>query len=192
VTVDLREAPAAVAVEVVTLTCPSAAQLGYRVRAAALGGGETPDDAARRLAPASALEVLHSTSWRFEAGRVVLTYAAVPAAPAPHADVIPLQEPSVLSSGDPLVPAPPALHLHHVVAHAVRHLAQLAEHDPGVRAAAARSEVPEVWSAITEAAREMPTGTHAATHRAAIERATKPRQTRTQQPQTPQPQTPRP
>jgi hypothetical protein len=170
VTVDLRETTATVDVEILVLTCPGPG-LGYQVRRDALGAGEEPDEAARRLAPATGLEVLHSTSWRFEAGRVVLTYAAVAAGePRAPGDVLPLQEPAVLSSGDPLAPAPPALHLHHVVAHAVRHLAQLAGSDPAVAAAASRSAAPELWTAIREASRDMPTGTHAEAHRAAVRR----------------------
>jgi hypothetical protein len=172
VTLDLRETAATVDVEIVVLTCPGPGpHLGYQVRRDALGAGEAPDDAARRLAPATGLEVLHSTSWRFEAGRVVLTYAAVAAGgPAAPGDVLPLEEPAVLSSGDPLAPAPPALHLHHVVAHAVRHLAQLTTSDPAVAAAAFRSAAPALWAAIREASRDMPTGTHAETHRAAVRR----------------------
>ena len=161
---------AQVEVEVVLLTART--RLGYRVRRDRLRGSEAPDAAARRLARDATAphgpEVLHSTSWRYEAGRVVLTYAALPAAAGD--DTLPLEDPAVLSSGDPTAPAPPALHLHHVVAHAVRHLAQLAAHDPAVSRAAGDSRVPDLWQAIHEAARDMPTGTHAETHRAAARR----------------------
>lgn len=50
--------------------------LGYRTVRSPLGTGEPPDDAALRVA--GQVSICHSTSWRHEAGVVVLTYAALP------------------------------------------------------------------------------------------------------------------
>ena len=78
-----------------------------------------------RLEPA----LLHSTSWRHEAGRVVLTYAAVvePAAGAESRPVwrVPLARGSALT-------APEEIDEDQVAAHALVHLAWLAGHDAAV------------------------------------------------------------
>ncbi|WP_340290965.1 hypothetical protein [Aquipuribacter hungaricus] len=133
--------PAGVHVEVLLLRLVSTPgggpALASRTVRAPLGDG-TPDEVARRLAtrpavtdravvdraattrPDADLELLHSTSWRFEPGEgVVLTYAALPD-PDPTAPAVPLLHPAVVSSGDPVRPQPDLLHPHHVVAHAVR------------------------------------------------------------------------
>ncbi|MGD9529963.1 hypothetical protein [Pseudonocardia sp.] len=102
--------------------------------------------------------VCHSTSWRHEAGTVVLTYAALPD-PRPGLPAATLDAPAVLCSEDPLRPAPAGLHGHHVVAHAVRHLAYLAAHDPVVARAAAADRT-GVWRAVLHGAAGMPVGTH--------------------------------
>jgi hypothetical protein len=165
-------------VEVVFLS-PSTSDSGdgvrYRVVRAALDGSGSPDDVAAAVAcpprldggPTRAVQVLHSTSWRYEPGHgVVLTYAAVPD-PCPGHATTALTAPSVVCSGDPLRPGPDLLHSHHIAAHAVRHLADLALRDPAIAAAAARPADARLWATMADLARQMPTGTHAQAHTAA-------------------------
>ncbi len=140
--------------------------------------GEAPQDAdldgvALDLAgpldgPAGA--VLHSTSWRVERpGRLVVTYAALPD-PEPGRPAVPLREPAVVVGATALRPSPQTLHAHHVAAHAVRHLADLAERDPVVRAAAALQ--PELWEAVARTAARTPAaGSHAQAHLLAAQAA---------------------
>ncbi|HEX8498563.1 MAG TPA: hypothetical protein VF661_15310 [Actinomycetales bacterium] len=137
--------------------------ISYRpVRADLAGSG--PDDLARELAGDVAL--VHSTSWRFEDGVVVLTYAALPD-PRPQQAAHALVDPSVVCSGDPMQPAPPVLHLPHVAAHAVRHLAYLAEHDPGIAPAQHDVALARLWGMILDMAHRIPTSTHERAHRLA-------------------------
>jgi hypothetical protein len=153
-----------------------AGRLAYRIRAAVLPHGLAPDALARRLSWGEAVDgprapgpgdLVHSTSWRFAPGTgIVLTYVVLPD-PEPGAPARPLREPAVVCSGDPHRPAPPVLHEHHVVAHAVHHLAELAVRDPAIRAAAAQPATADLWSAIAAVARRIPTGTHAAAHQQA-------------------------
>ena len=107
--------------------------------------------------------VLHSTSWRSEPpGRLVVTYAALPD-PDLAAAAVPLLEPAVVVGPTSLQPSPRLLHGHHVAAHAVRHLADLADRDPVVRAAAALQ--PELWDAVARTAARTPAaGSHAEAH----------------------------
>ena len=107
--------------------------------------------------------VLHSTSWRVEGpGRLVVTYAALPD-PEPGRPAVPLLEPAVVVGATALRPSPQVLHAHHVAAHAVRHLADLAERDPVVREAAALQ--PELWAAVAlTAARTPAAGSHEQAH----------------------------
>lgn len=154
----------AVLVEVLLLRADQGALL-YRVVRAPLPAGATPDEAAREHAGGD-VDVLHSTSWRHQDGRIVLTYAALPD-PRPDRPATALWQPAIMSSGDPRVPTPPGLHLHHVAAHAVRHLAELAGRDPAVVTAAGDSADQDLWAAVAAAAARIPTGTHALAHRAA-------------------------
>lgn len=117
--------------------------------------------AAASVGPAAG-RVSHSTSWRHVApDRLVLTYAVVPD-PDPARPAIPLDPAGIVSSGDPLLPAPAEIHDHHVAAHAVRHLAYLAETDPTVRTAARQH--PALWAAIARYAASTPVGTHSEVH----------------------------
>jgi hypothetical protein len=79
--------------------------------------------------------VVHSTSWRHEGGRLVLTYVAV----------LDAEPPSVAGLvGGPVAPGAPArggattppasLHIDQVLHHALRHLAWLQRDDPAVAA----------------------------------------------------------
>ncbi|GGM71145.1 hypothetical protein ACFFX1_23550 [Dactylosporangium sucinum] len=91
------------------------------------------------------LTILHSTSWRFDAGRVVLTYVAVLDG-VPDADAVPLVSRELAHSGDPRAPSPPHVAADAVVAHALRHLAWLRDTDEIV--AAALASVPDVWMVL--------------------------------------------
>ena len=89
-------------------------------------------------------QLLHSTSWRHERGRVVLTYAAVvdPArdsGPARPVWRIPLARGTALM-------APAAIDDDQVAAHALVHLAWLAGHDSAVARA-----LPAAWHDALEA-----------------------------------------
>lgn len=136
-------------VEVVLLSVGAApAALRYRARAAALAGGRHPDEVARDL---SGLDVdpaglLHSTSWRFQHDRVVLTYAALPD-PDPRG-AVPVPVDGGAASADPLAPAPARIQLGDVAAHACRHLAYLRLTDPLVAEQA--EAAPDLWRLIAD------------------------------------------
>jgi hypothetical protein len=77
---------------------------------------------------------VHSTSWRFEQGRLVVTYLAVLDGPAPSvkgfsASEVRRRELARGSASEP----PPAIEIDHVVEHALRHLAWLGRDDPVIR-----------------------------------------------------------
>ncbi|MGH3613747.1 MAG: hypothetical protein ACRDRK_14380 [Pseudonocardia sp.] len=157
----------AVAVEVLLLRLDGAGRLAYRELRAGWWPPGTPDALALRLAgidgSAPEATVSHSTSWRCDRnGRIVLTYAVLPD-PDPQQPATVLLPVGVLCSGDPLRPSPPGLHAHHIVAHAVRHLGQLAENDPAVRAAATLRRS-ELWRVVTEVAAAMAVGCHEEAH----------------------------
>jgi hypothetical protein len=148
-------------VEVVLLGLDDEQRLTWQVRRAPLGL-RAPDDAALALAGTAAGPVCHSTSWRDDDGTVVLTYAVLrPPGPVPGRSVV-LEEPSVVCSQDPRRPTPPVLHVHHVVAHAVRHLSDLADRDPVV--SAALGEQPLMARALRSAALGTPVAPHAEAH----------------------------
>jgi len=143
--------------------------LAFRLVTAEAAGEDDLDRRAHALAGAldgAAGAVLHSTSWRAERpGRLVVTYAALPD-PEPDLPAVPLLAPAVVVGSTALTPSPPDLHAHHVAAHAVRHLADLVERDPVVRAAAALQ--PALWSAVARTAACTPAaGSHAQAHRLA-------------------------
>lgn len=103
----------------------------------------SPDDAARSLALDA--DVLHSTSWRWYDGTVLLTYVAV--------DVLgrnpaPVTGHHVLTSLDTTSPTPSGLTIDHVVVHAVRHLDYLRQTDPVI----ATKAVGATWQAIARLA----------------------------------------
>jgi hypothetical protein len=120
-------------------------QLAYRVRPKRLSRGAHPDALARQLARLHHEGLLHSTSWRFDAGAVVLTYAALPD-PSP-AGAVPLDaDRSGPYPLDPLAPGDVCLTAHDVAVHAARHLSYLRRTDPLVARAAHRPA--ELWDAI--------------------------------------------
>jgi hypothetical protein len=139
-------------VEVVLLSAAGGA-LCYRTESAALPPGVHPDDLALHLSGLTLCmpgATLHSTSWRFAAESVVLTYAALPD-PAP-ADTNPLSPDRMVTGHAALAPSPPKVDTDAVAAHAARHLALLAQTDPVVAAAAAAQ--PHLWDLLAK----LPTG----------------------------------
>jgi hypothetical protein len=81
--------------------------------------------------------VVHSTSWRHEAGRVILTYAAVVDSfgelPAGSLVALPVGR-ARLARGD-ATSAPAAIGVEAVLEHALRHLSWLVRDDPAVKKA---------------------------------------------------------
>ncbi len=128
-----------VVVELVTLAhVRDTDHVGWSVTDAVLPAGSDPDDLAWILAREQDADasVCHSTSWRWDAGqRIVLTYATLLPRDDLH-DCILLDQPAIVTSDDATHPRPPVLHAHHIAAHAVTHLADLARRDPTVRALA--------------------------------------------------------
>jgi hypothetical protein len=132
---DTSAPSAAVAVETLLLGTHDG-RLTYRAARHDLVGTEHPDTAARRLAgfendsPTDG-RILHSTSWRFAGGQIVLTYAALPD-PHPRGAVV-VHPPAAPAHGaGPLAPSPPQVEQADIVAHACRHLAFLQHTDPVV------------------------------------------------------------
>ena len=149
-----------VVVEVLLLRLGTSGGLQHRWVRGTVPAGSAPDDRAVALAGCSD-GICHSTSWRLEPpGTLVLTYAALPD-PDP-AGARALEEPCLVTSGDPLRPAPVVLHAHHVVAHAVRHLVDLADRDPVVRRA--ELELPGLWQLLRGVAAATPTAEHSEAH----------------------------
>lgn len=91
-----------------------------------------PQEAALEALAGAGLQpvLLHSTSWRHEEGRVVLTYAAVVEASADAGAAQPVWR-IPLARGTALT-APAAIAADQVAAHALVHLAWLAGHDRAV------------------------------------------------------------
>lgn len=129
-------AVAPIVVEALALRADDHGRWSYRHLVTAPGPGETPDQAARRLAQVSAGSshtVVHSTSWRHEPdGRIVLSYAICPD-PRPDLPAIPLPEPRVARGRGPATPTPEQVRPEHVAAHALAHLAFLLGTDSAVR-----------------------------------------------------------
>ena len=102
----------------------------------------------RGLRPA----VVHSTSWRHEDGRLVLTYVAVLAGAPPAAArlVAHLVPPGALARGGAITP-PESLDVDQVLHHALRHLAWLQREDPAVAA-----ELDPAWAAALAGHRPAP------------------------------------
>jgi hypothetical protein len=145
---DDRQMAVGAMVEVVLLSvlpCP-AAVLRYRTRTAVLDGGRHPDEVARDLAGLGGdrAGLLHSTSWRFQRDRVVLTYAALPDPDPAGAVAVPVD--GGATSDDPLAPAPLRIGAGDVAAHACRHLAYLRHTDPLVAERAGTA--PGLWRLI--------------------------------------------
>ena len=104
--------------------------------------------ASRGLRPS----VVHSTSWRHEDGRLVLTYIAVLAAgPPPAAGLVARPaSPGAPARGGPTTP-PVILDVDQVLNHALRHLAWLQRDDPAVAA-----ELDQAWASALAGHRPAP------------------------------------
>ena len=78
--------------------------------------------------------VVHSTSWRHEEGRVILTYVAVVESPGDLAKdsliPVPIRRAELARGG--ATAAPTAIAVEAVIEHALRHLAWLVRDDPAV------------------------------------------------------------
>jgi hypothetical protein len=139
---------------VVLLSVAADGTLAYRVLTSNLPPAADPDAAALAVSgldrqPPLVGAVSHATSWRATpGGGLVLTYTALPDPDATGA--VPLKDPSIVCSADPLRPAPAALHAHHIAAHGARHLAYLASTDPIVRRSAATA--PQIWALLASTA----------------------------------------
>ena len=96
--------------------------------------------------------VVHSTSWRHQDGRLLLTYLVVLASGAPPAArlvALPVR-PGPLARGGATSP-PATLDIEHVLHHALRHLAWLQREDPAVAA-----ELDPAWTAALAGHRPEP------------------------------------
>jgi hypothetical protein len=112
-------------------------ELGFRTVQEPFAPGTEPDTAARRMSHVPAGSgLLHSTSWRFDDGQIVLTYVALPD-PDPEAPHRPVA-PRVARGDDATSPSPDDAADAEVAAHACRHLAFLAETDDDVGTALRR------------------------------------------------------
>jgi hypothetical protein len=81
--------------------------------------------------------VVHSTSWRYEEGRVILTYVAVvePPGELPSGSLVSLPiARAEIARGDAMGP-PKAIGVDAVLEHALRHLSWLVHDDPAIAAA---------------------------------------------------------
>ena len=78
--------------------------------------------------------VAHSTSWRHEEGRVILTYVAAVSLPAelPHASLAELPVGRAELARGEAMAAPQAIGVEAVLEHALRHLSWLVKDDPAV------------------------------------------------------------
>ncbi len=98
------------------------------------GEGENPLDTAVRIIKGALRESLlvHSTSWRFERGAVVLTFLAVVPEIA-GMDAAPVERSALARNAEHS--APDDISFRQVLEHALRHLAWLAEDDEVVQSA---------------------------------------------------------
>jgi hypothetical protein len=146
----------AVTVVETVLLSVHAGRLAFRVLRRRLPRGTHPDELARRLAGFGPDDggLLHSTSWRFDGGVVVLTYAALPDPTPAGATPVDLARPTPYPV-DPLAPGRVHLTVHDIAVHACRHLAFLRRTDPLVASGAVGGAdqhgadgQPELWDAI--------------------------------------------
>lgn len=100
--------------------------------------------------------VIHSTSWRYERGRLILTYLAVlPELHAPREGFHAIEVPRATLARGAAEQAPVSVGAEQVLEHALRHLAWLSRDDPAVRFAlglgwtqALSGYLPEPFSSI--------------------------------------------
>jgi hypothetical protein len=125
-----------VQIEVVILA-PGRVDLEFRSVHSPLEYGDEPDEVARVTSglPKESNGVLHSTSWRYDEGQVILTYVALP---DPHAAAPRRPIPGSIVRGDDGMEPSPEVELGDVATHACRHLAFLVATDPEVAATLSR------------------------------------------------------
>lgn len=146
---DGMPAAVAVVVELVGLRVDRD-ELRWSVSRAPLATGQTPDELARSLAGSSVQStgrgvVLHSTSWRYGPDALTVTYALFP--DPRRVLTTPLAGHHLVTGPGPLHPAPVEVGEHHVAAHAVRHLSDLAaDRDPHIVGCA--QERPHAWQVL--------------------------------------------
>jgi hypothetical protein len=101
-----------------------------------LGAASSPGDVVLHTLGSFELEprVVHSTSWRHDAGRLVLTYVAVveppTSPPAGSLERVPVAR-ADLARGDATAP-PSEIAVAQVIEHALRHLSWLVRDDPAI------------------------------------------------------------
>ncbi|GAA3302628.1 hypothetical protein GCM10020218_098540 [Dactylosporangium vinaceum] len=123
----------------------AAAPLSARAVVVPAGQGGVQCDGPQPVWAPPPLTILHSTSWRYTDGVVVLTYVAVlDGEPAPGA--VRLGPHGIARSADPTAPSPAQVCLDAVATHAARHLAWLRVGDEAVATALAGH--PALWRAL--------------------------------------------
>jgi len=126
-----------VAVEAYSLRCAGDDVLAYRYASGPLRVSESPDIAAARISGADLADpllpvIVHSTSWRhLSDGTIVLTYI-VASDPQPAQPAVPVLNLDIARGPDSRHPTPTEIQSEHVAAHAIRHLAFIADTDPQV------------------------------------------------------------
>jgi hypothetical protein len=130
---------------------PDGAHLLRPVHAETLRLGWGPDDRPGEIVMGAADRyglkplLVHSTSWRHEAGRLVLTYVAAVESPGSRSPFLAdeVVQRAELARGDALGP-PPQIQVVQVLEHAFRHLAWLVKDDAVV------GETLQAWAAFLE------------------------------------------
>lgn len=144
---------AAVDVEAFGLRLEGGALVARMARTALIGDPDACAASVIGLDPASSPDtVLHSTSWRWIGGRVVLTYLCCPdPLPSLHgASVRPASDhPAAI---DPARPGASAASPQQVLHHGIDHLAWLADHHP-LLIEQSRSAHPRLWNQLMRAGR---------------------------------------
>ncbi|MEM9037186.1 MAG: hypothetical protein AAGD18_21525 [Actinomycetota bacterium] len=147
-----RPATAPVSVETFGLRLERGVLAARRVTSALRG--DPDDDAARAIGlDAGTLPgaVLHSTSWRWECGEIVLTYVCCPD-PLDHDACLVPPEHGHPGPSEPTLPGAGPTSVGQVLHHGIDHLAWLADHHDDL-VEASRHTHPELWSRITQAGR---------------------------------------
>jgi hypothetical protein len=96
--------------------------------------------------------VVHSTSWRYEAGRILLTYVVVvePTSDLPPGSLEAVEVERVGLDRGPSMAPPGSIRLEAVLEHALRHLSWLIRDDPAIAAALTG------WSGVLDGYRPEP------------------------------------
>jgi hypothetical protein len=134
-----------VAVEVLLLSLGND-RLCYRALRAPVGNAMQPDSVVRELFDDLSDGLIHSTSWRFESGQLLLTYVVLP---DPRPSGRRSRVPTRIARGCRAAAPSPIADVAEVAAHACRHLAFLVRTDPVVaKALAAHRDIDRALSAF--------------------------------------------